>query len=55
MIQDKGSVYCDSCYAAHEEDRDGELVHAEQTVESDDYIDLELMDILDADDDEGLF
>jgi hypothetical protein len=52
VIEDRGNIYCDGCYAASDTD---ELVHAEHTVESDDYIDLELMDLIDSDDDDGLF
>jgi hypothetical protein len=43
MIEDMDKVYCDSCYA----NGDGD--------DSEDYVDLELMDVLDTDDDDGLF
>ena len=54
-IEDRDRIYCDGCYAASDEhdDRD-DLVHAEHTIESEDYVDLELMDLIDSDDDEGL-
>ena len=53
MIEDRDKVYCDSCYAhGHDDDR---LAHDERSGDSEDYIDLELMDVLDTDDDEGLF
>ena len=56
LIEDRGHVYCDNCYASEEADHEGaELVHAEQAAESEDYVDLELMDLLDTDDDDGLF
>ena len=55
MIEDNGVVYCDVCYADGI-DPEEELRLAEQEgLESEDYIDLELMDILDTEDDEGLF
>jgi hypothetical protein len=52
-MEDRDKIYCDSCYAhGHHDD---ELEHDERHIESEDYIDLELMDVLDADDDDGLF
>ncbi len=56
QVEDKGHTYCDSCYAAGEaEHESAEAVHAQEVLESEDYIDLELMDLLDTDDDDGLF
>ena len=56
IIEDRGRIYCDGCYAAEENrDDEGDVVHADDAEESEDYIDLELMDILDSDDDDGLF
>jgi len=56
MIDDGGRVFCDGCYAAHEDHDDHEnVVHAERAIESEDYVDMELMDMLDTDDDDGLF
>lgn len=52
MIEDGGKVYCDSCYAHGQDDS---LAQDERPGDSEDYIDLELMDVLDTDDDEGLF
>jgi hypothetical protein len=51
MIEDKGHVYCDDCYTNQGNE---ELVHAEQALESDDYMELEMMELLDGDDDDGL-
>ncbi len=45
IIED-GEIYCEDCYATREE--------AEEA-EDDAYIDMELMDLLDTEDDEGLF
>ena len=55
MIYDRGRVFCDGCYANEEDDDHESLVHAERESESEDYVDVELMDILDTDDDDGLF
>jgi hypothetical protein len=56
VIEDRGRKYCDGCYASETADDDGEdTAHAEELEESEDYIDLELMDILDTEDDDGLF
>lgn len=56
MIEDRGHIYCDGCYASEEIDDESEdLVHAERGGDSEDYIDVELMDMLDTDDDDGLF
>jgi hypothetical protein len=56
VIEDRGHIYCDGCYASEDSDDGNEdLVHAGETVESEDYIDLELMDLLDTDEDDGLF
>ena len=56
VIEDCGRVYCDGCYASENlEDDVGKTTPAEDLEESEDYIDLELMDILDTDDDDGLF
>ena len=52
MIEDRDKAYCDSCYA---EDHDDSIEHDEGHADSEDYIDLELMDVLDTDDDDGLF
>ena len=55
VIEDRGRFYCDGCYASEEiEDEGGNTTHVEELEESEDYIDLELMDILDTDDDDGL-
>ena len=56
MIQDRGTVYCDGCYASGEgEDETKALDREAVEIEDEDYIDLELMDMLDSEDDEGLF
>jgi hypothetical protein len=56
MIDDQGRVFCDNCYASEDADHEStELVHAGETADSEDYVDLELMDLLDTDDDDGLF
>jgi len=56
IIQDRGGTYCDSCYASAEgEDENRALDHEEHEAENEDYIDLELMDLLDTEDDDGLF
>lgn len=55
MIEDKGEIYCDNCYASEDTDDNLQLVQAEQGGDSDDYVDLEMMDLLDTDDDDGLF
>jgi len=55
MIEDRGRFYCDSCYANDEADGDDDLEHPEKDGDSEDYIDLELIDALDTDDDDGLF
>ena len=55
MIEDGGNVYCDGCYASSGVDDGDDLVRVEQAADSDDYVDIELMDLLDGDDDEGLF
>lgn len=55
MMEDRDRIYCESCYAnGHHEDED-DFEHEERHIESEDLIDLELMDVLDTDDDEGLF
>ena len=54
QIEDSGHIYCDNCYAAGETDRE-HASEADDTLESEDLIDLELMDMLDTDDDDGLF
>jgi hypothetical protein len=55
VIEDRGRVYCDGCYAREElEDRRGDAAETEELEDSEDYIDIELMDILDTDDDDGL-
>ena len=54
MIEDRDKVFCDSCYAEDHDD-DDRLGHDGRDVDSEDYIDLELMDVLDTDDDDGLF
>jgi hypothetical protein len=49
-------MFCDSCYASAEGDEEARtLSHEESEAENEDYIDLELMDLLDTEDDEGLF
>jgi len=56
VIQDRGTVYCDGCYASGEgEDETKALDREAVEIEDEDYIDLELMDMLDSEDDEGLF
>jgi hypothetical protein len=56
VIEDRERFYCDGCYAAEEvEEDDRELVHAEELADSEDYVDLELMDLMDSEDDDGLF
>jgi hypothetical protein len=55
-IEDRGRIYCDGCYASEGlEIDDTRAVRAEAVEDSEDYIDLELMDILDTEDDDGLF
>jgi hypothetical protein len=53
MIEDGDNVYCDSCYAHGQDDDD--LEHDERDMDSEDYMDLELIDVLDTDDDDGIF
>lgn len=55
MIEDGDKVFCDACYANGAQDDVDDLESAEEDLESEDYIDLELMDVLDADDDDGVF
>jgi hypothetical protein len=58
MIDDDGRVFCDGCYADNGDNDDDDhesLVAAEREIESEDYVDMELMDMLDTDDDAGLF
>ena len=56
QIEDRGRIYCDNCYASGDtEHGTAEAVHAHETEESEDLIDLELMDMLDTEDDDGLF
>jgi hypothetical protein len=55
VIQDRGGIYCDSCYASAEGDEHRAVDQEEHEIENEDYIDLELMDMLDTEDDEGLF
>jgi hypothetical protein len=52
-IEDGGSVYCEGCYASGEGDEETKGLDQEE-LEHEDYIDLELMDLLDTEDDEGL-
>lgn len=55
-IEDRGRTYCDNCYRSDEaEHEDADADQAQEASESEDYIDLELMDMLDTDDDDGLF
>jgi hypothetical protein len=55
-IEDRGRVYCDGCYASEGgEIDDTRVAGAEEIEDSEDYIDMELMDILDTEDDDGLF
>jgi hypothetical protein len=54
-IEDCGRIYCDACYASAGIDDDRHLDRADEAENSDDYMDMELMDILDTEDDEGLF
>ena len=54
-IEDRGAIFCDSCYAAGESDEESKRAEREaEILEDEDYIDLELMDLLDTEDDEGL-
>jgi hypothetical protein len=56
MIEDGDKIFCDSCYADGAQDDDvDDLEHAERHLEDEDYVDLELMDVLDSDDDDRLF
>ena len=56
IIEDRGTLFCDSCYAAGEGEEEAKAAeHEEDELENEDYIDLELMDLLDTEDDEGLF
>ena len=51
-IEDRGTVYCDGCYASV----DDEAKEAgREELGEEDYIDLELMDLMDTEDDAGLF
>ena len=55
VIEDRGEVYCDGCYANEElGDEHDDLAHAEHALNSDDYAELELIDLVDSDDDDGL-
>jgi hypothetical protein len=54
MIDDMGRIYCDNCYG-DEEHREAQLVAAEHETDNEDYVDMELMDLLDTDDDDGVF
>lgn len=52
IIEGEDGIYCEDCFAAKdEEDQMDESIDQGD----EDYIDLELMDLLDNDDDEGLF
>jgi hypothetical protein len=55
-IEEHGRVFCDACYAEEgiEED-DRRLVPAAEVEDDEDYVDMELMDLLDTDDDDGSF
>lgn len=55
IIEDMGRIYCDNCYGDGEHREEGQLVAAEHEIDSEDYVDVELMDLLDTDDDDGLF
>jgi hypothetical protein len=55
LIENGGHVYCDNCYSARDTDDDHRSDHDDDAIESEDLIDLELMDMLDTDDDDGLF
>jgi hypothetical protein len=55
-IEDRGGSYCDSCYAERDADQDaGDPDRAGEMADSEDYIDLEMMDLMDTDEDDGLF
>ena len=54
IIHDRGTAYCDGCYASEDDEDSAHLVHAEELAESEDYVDIELMDLLDTDVDDGL-
>ena len=54
MIEDGDNVFCEACYAQGDHDEDEDLDDDERHLESEDYIDLELMDVLDTDDDDGV-
>jgi len=49
QIED-GEIYCEDCYAEQQQ-----LEERREDLESEDYIDMELMDLLDTEDDPGLF
>lgn len=54
-IEDRGTVYCDSCYASSESEEEPKTLGQDrEEIDHEDYIDLELMDLLDTEDDEGL-
>ncbi len=55
MIEDGDKVFCGACHVDGHSDDGDSPGHDERHVDSEDYIDLELMDVLDTDDDEGLF
>lgn len=52
-IEDRGNFYCDGCYAAGDDQEEAKAL-AQEELEHEDYIDLELMDLLDTDEDAGL-
>jgi hypothetical protein len=55
-IEDRGAVFCDGCYAAAEGEEETKALERESdAIEDEDYVDLELMDLLDTDEDPGLF
>jgi len=55
-IEDRGAIFCENCYTSGDSDGEAKRTEREaEILEDEDYIDLELMDLLDAEDDEGLF
>jgi uncharacterized Zn finger protein (UPF0148 family) len=55
LIEDKGHVYCDNCFTSGDRRHGTAEADEAQEMESEDLIDLELMDMLDTDEDDGLF
>jgi hypothetical protein len=53
-IEDRGNVFCDGCYASGDAEDGKDFARDTEEIEHEDYIDMELMDLLDTDEDEGL-